>query len=117
MKKTVSIASVLLMAMLIISISSCKKDEPVEDVLYNLKVVNNLDQALDIYLKNDVSNTGFKKEGTVKAKGSLMIYNLTIGVNYTLRGVIPGNPVDAYEFETTFSSDNNVDDYLLTINP
>ena len=117
MRKIISIASLALIAIFILSVSSCKKDDPVDDVLYNLKIVNNLDQALDIYLKNDLDNSEFKKFGTVAAQGTMMINDLTISVNYTLRGIVPGNPLDAYEFEKTFSSDNNVDDYLLTINP
>lgn len=117
MKKFISLTSLLLISVFILSVSSCKKKDPVEDVLYDLKVVNNLDQDLDLYLKSDVDNTGFTKTGYVTANGKTTIKDLTIQVNYTLRGVVPGNPIAGYEFEETFSSDNNVDDYLLTIGP
>lgn len=117
MKKTISIASVLFFALFIMSISSCKKDDPADDVLYNVKVQNDTDNDYDFYLKSDVGGTSFKKEGHVSAHGTLMINDLTIQVNYTFRVVAPGNSVDDFDLEETFTSDNNVDDYVLILNP
>ena len=117
MKKTISISIILTMALFIVSISACKKDDTEADVHYNLKIENNMDQAYDIFMKNNASNLNFIQQGHVAAQSTIEIKDLTIGLHYTLRGVIPGNSVDDYEFEKAFTSDNNVDDYILKINP
>ena len=117
MKKTISISMILTMALFLVSISSCKKDDAEADVHYNLKIENNVDQAYDIFMKNDASNLDFIQQGHVAANSTIEIKDLTIALHYTLRVVVPGNSVDNYEQELTFTSDNNVDDYILKINP
>ncbi len=115
MKQTISISMILAMALFIVSISSCKKDDTETIVYYNLRIENNMDQAYDIYMKNNVSNLDFIQEGHVAANSTLELKDLTIGIQYTLRGVTPGNSVDDYEFEQVFTSNSNGDDYVLTI--
>ena len=117
MKKTISISMILTMALFFVSISSCKKDDTETIVNYTLRIENNMDQAYDIYMKNNVSNLDFIQSGYVAANSTLEIQDLTIGFQYTLRGVTPGNSVDDYEFEQVFTSNSNGDDYVLTIDP
>ena len=117
MKKTISISMILTMALFLVSISSCKKDDTEADVYYKLRIENNMDQAYDIYMKNNASNLDFIQSGYVAANSTLEIQDLTVGIQYTLRGVIPGTSVDDYEFEQVFTSNSNVDDYVLTIDP
>ncbi len=117
MKKTISISMILTMALFFVSISSCKKDDTETIVNYTLRIENNMDQAYDIYMKNNVSNLDFIQSGYVAANSTLEIQDLTIGFQYTLRGVTPGNSVDDYEFEEVFTSNSNGDDYVLTIDP
>ena len=117
MKKTISISMILTMALFFVSISSCKKDDTEAVVHYNLRIENNMDQAYDIYMKNNGSNLDFILEGHVAANSILELKDLTIGIQYTLRGVTPGTSVDDYEFEQVFTSNGNGDDYVLTIDP
>lgn len=117
MKKTISITVILTMALFLLSISSCKKNDPEADTLYNLKIENNTGQDYDVYMKNNVSGLDFIKRGTVQAHKTLDLKDFTIGLQYKLRVVVPGNSVDDYEQELTFTSDNNVDDYILKIYP
>ena len=117
MKKTISISMILTMALFFVSISSCKKDDNETIVHYNLRIENNMDEAYDIYMKNNASNLDFIQEGHVAANSTLELVDLTIGIQYTLRGVTPGNSVDDYDFEEVFTSNSNGDDYVLTINP
>ena len=117
MKKAISITVLLMMALFVISISSCNKDDTEADVHYNLKIENNTDQDYDVFMKNNASGLDFIKRGTVSAHATLELKDLTIGLNYTLRVTLPGNSMNDYEQEIEFTSDNNVDDYLLKINP
>ena len=117
MKKLISITAILMLALFVVSVSSCKKDDAEADTHYNLKLENNTEQDYDVYMKNNASGLDFIKQGTVPAHTTLELKDLTIALHYTLRVVVPGNSVDNYEQELTFTSDNNVDDYILKINP
>ena len=117
MKKANYILAVLMIAVFVISVSSCKKYDPEPDTIYNLKIENKTDQAYDIFMKNNASNLDFIKQGHVASQSTIEIKDLTVDYHYTLRAVIPGNSIDDYYVEEKFTSANGSDDYIIKINP
>ncbi len=81
----------------------CQDDSDIEEsIKYTLIIENTTSEDVDIYLNANLDQSGFVYEGTVLAGQSKRIANLVIDVNYTLRAVLVGRPVEEYFDERNF---------------
>jgi hypothetical protein len=94
-------AFILLVFSAILVLSSCDKNDPVDAVTYTLTVHNKSSVNADVYMKSDVANATFVKEGTVTKGGSLKITQLVMDVNYVIRAVEAGKDQNMYFTERT----------------
>ncbi len=110
MRKT----TVLLIA-LSLAFFGCQDDSDIEETIkYTLTIENNTSEDVDVYLNGNLDQSGFVNEGTVMAGQSKQISNLVIDVNYTLRAVLSGKPLEEYFDERNFVN-NDPEKFDLTI--
>ena len=93
----------LLLMIIGLAIVSCKKEDDIEEtVKYTLTVENTTSEDVDLYLNGHLDNSGFVNEGTVLAGTNKKISNLVVSVNYTLRAVVAGEPLEDFFDEQDF---------------
>lgn len=113
MKK--KITTLVIAAILISSLGACLSDDDVKDVVeYDLHIVNNTASAFDIYIDNDLENSGAYTAGHLAANQFAIIHELDIGVNYTVHLVNPGEGFDSPVHEKVIRSSGA--DVTWTIN-
>ena len=102
MIKKMRLITVLLLIIGLANFSCNKNDDVEESVKYTLTVENTTSQNVDIYLNGHLDNSGFVSEGTVSAGTNKKIQNLVVNVNYTLRAVVAGEPLEDFFDEQNF---------------
>jgi len=96
--------------------TSCDKEDndPIKAVTYTLTVKNESSLDADVYMKSDLPNATFKKEGMVKKGKSMKIHKLVMDNEYIIRVVEANKSVDEYFNEQTVQN-KNPDKFDVTI--
>lgn len=93
---------------------SCSESNDPET--FNLTLVNTFNADLDIYLKVGMSTSTFEERGIILALEELVIEDLLIGSDYTLRAVQFGEEAEDYVVEKKFNnSDPTATEFTVTI--
>jgi len=109
------ILSLLIVALVALSIGACNSDDVKDIVEYNLTIVNNTDTAYDVWIDNPLSDHGFYHAGHVAATQKTIIHELDIGIHYKVHLALENEPADPGVHEKSIHS--NDADVTWTINP
>lgn len=100
----------ILFTLIIISFTtSCSEDDdasiPDPSMSFDLIIENERGVTIDVYVRNDDTQSNFENKGRIVTGQEITISNLATETNYTLRAVEQGNSISNFFYERPFSSD------------